>query len=84
MTIKSINRTKGLLSSVHSPQAITHSTKKNQSSQAVKMKLNLKNQEILLVESFNVHNSRTKILSDMLFSNDSPEQYYQKKISREI
>ena len=43
------------------------------------MKLNLKNQEILLVESFNVHNSTTKILSDMLFSNDSPEQYYQKK-----
>ena len=48
------------------------------------MKLNLKNQEILLVESSNVYNSRTNILSDMLFSNDSPEQYYQKKISREI
>ena len=41
----------------------------------VKKKLNLKNQEIILVEAFLVHNSRTRIFSDMPFSqNDSPER----------
>ena len=46
-----------------------------QNSQVVKKKLNLKSQEILLVEVFLVHNSRTKILSGMPFSqNDSPGQ----------
>ena len=41
----------------------------------VKKKLNLKNQEIILVEAFLVHNSKTRIFSDMPFSqNDSPER----------
>ena len=51
----------------------------------VKKKLNLKNQEILLVEEFLVHNSRTIIFPDMPFlQNDGPEQYlkshYQKNL----
>ena len=56
-----------------------------QNSQVVKKKLNLKNQDILLVEAFLVHNSRTKILPDMPFSqNDSPEQYLKKHFQRNL
>ena len=72
MTITPINRTKGVLLSAHSPHGITSSIK---TLKMVTKKLKLKNQEILLVETFLVHNSRTKIFPDMLFSqNDSPEQ----------
>ena len=50
--------------------------KNNSNSQVVKRKSNFRNQKILLVEAFLVHNSGTKILPDMSFlKNDSPEQY---------
>ena len=49
MTITPINRTKGVLSSAHSPHGITSSIK---TVKMVKKKLKLKNQEILLVETF--------------------------------
>ena len=53
--------------------------KNNSNSQVVKRKSNFRNQKILLVEAFLVHNSGTKILPDMSFlKNDSPEQYLKK------
>ena len=60
-----------------------------QNSQAIKKKLNLKNQEILLVEAFLVHKSRTKIFPEMLFLQKvGPVQYsreiYSKKSFKEI
>ena len=39
-----------------------------QHSHVIKKKFNFKNQEILLVEAFLVHNSRTKIFPDKPFS----------------
>ena len=62
MTIKPLNRTKGVLSSAHSPH---HRPKLN--IQVVKKKLNLKNQEIFLVEGFLIPNPRTKILPDKFY-----------------
>ena len=68
MAIKLIKRTKGVLSSAHSPHGITSSIK-------IVKKLDLKNEEILLVEAFLVHNSWTKIFPDIPFSQtDSLEQ----------
>ena len=81
MTNKPRNRMKGVLSSswyyIINQEII-------QNSQVVKKKLNLKNQEILLVEVFLVQNSRTKIFPDeLLLQNDGPDQYLKKAISRE-
>ena len=50
----------------------------------VKIKLNLKNQEILLVEAFLFHNLQTSIFPDILLSqNDGSEQYFKKPFPEE-
>ena len=59
-----------------------HLQKIIQNSQVVKKRLDLKNNEIILVMAFLVHYSRTKILPDMSSAqNDSPEQYLKNKLS---
>ena len=51
----------------------------------VRKKLNLENKEILLVEAFLAHNSRTKGPPNMQFlQNNSPEQYYTKDFQRNL
>ena len=75
MTIKPTNRIKGVLSSEHSPNDTISSTKKK-SKQPSQEELNLKKQDILLVEAFAVHNARTRIIPDMPYlQTDGQEQY---------
>ena len=79
MTIKPINRTKGVLSPANSSVIIWYYILNQtmiQNSQVVKKKL---------VEAILVHNSRTKMFPDMSFlQNDTLEQYLKNNFQRNL